>query len=303
MKRAEQKGADKEIHSTLEQLSHQNYETPADATGLAANLIEGVYPVNGLLEKDSWSAAHIGFGFYEIDAWGEQLIGASAPQRCTLSGVAKRNSADAPHAVANEFICARLGLLIGLPVPPGAVVTTGDGKLAYVSLRFGPKGEDPPPLSPKEFVEDNPSIAAGVIAFDCWIGNPDRHQHNLAYVRGDPRIPVTVFDHSHALLGIQAGAAVQLLRRRLDDPVVSGILRQYITSSREFRDWASRIRAVSSELIRDICRTMNHPDGISAEECSAAAEFLIHRKDRVLEQIWASKGRVPNVQQWELDEN
>jgi hypothetical protein len=96
-------------------------------------------------------------GFYEIDAWGEQLTGACAPQRCALSGVAKRNSPDAPYAVANEFVCARLGLLIGLPVPPGAVVSTDDGKLGYVSLRFGPKGKPPPPLNPQEFVEDNPS--------------------------------------------------------------------------------------------------------------------------------------------------
>jgi hypothetical protein len=35
------------------------------------------------------------FGFYEIDAWGEQLTGACAPRFCTLSGVAKRNSAHA----------------------------------------------------------------------------------------------------------------------------------------------------------------------------------------------------------------
>ncbi len=245
-----------------------------------------------------------GLGVYEIDAWGEQLTGASAPQRCTLSGVAKRNSTSAPYAVPNEFICGRLGLLIGLPVPPGAVVTYGDdGKLAYVSLQFGPKGEPPPPIDPQEFVEDLPSIAAAVVAFDCWIANPDRHEHNLAYVRGEPKIAVTVFDHSHALLGVQAGAAVQRLRKTVDDPLVSGILRQHITSTREFRHWANRISAVSSELIRDICRMVIPPDGITADECTAAAEFLIHRKDRVLEQLRRSKGRMPNVQQWGLDEN
>lgn len=249
------------------------------------------------------SSLHELCGFYEIEAWGEYLTGASAPQLCTLSGVAKRNSDNAPYAVPNELICGRLGLLIGLPVPPGAVVSTDDGKLAYVSLRFGPKEEPPPPLSPKEFVEDNPSIAAGVIAFDCWIANPDRHEHNLAYVRDEPKIPVTVFDHSHALLGSSAGAAVQRLRSMVDDPLVSGILRQYIRSSREFKDWTSRIRSVSSELIEEICRTIIHPEGLTAQECTATAEFLVHRKDCVLEQLWASKARMPNVQQWELDEN
>jgi hypothetical protein len=266
-------------------------------------LSQGMGYVSSLLDERSWPSACTGFGFYEIDAWGERLTGASSPQRCTLPGVAKRNSADAPYAVPNEFICGRLGLLIGLPVPPGAVVTTEDGTLAYVSLRFGPREEAPPPLDPREFVEDNPSIAAGVIAFDYWIGNADRHEHNLAYVRDEPKVPVTVFDHSHALLGTQAGAAVRRLGATLDEPLVSGILRQHITSSREFGDWAKRIGAISSELILDLCRTVVHPDGITAEECSVAAEFLIYRKERVLEKIQGSRRRMPNVQGWGPDEN
>lgn len=121
------------------------------------------------------------FGFYEVDAWGERLPGASAPRRCTLSGVAKQNSDGAPYAVPHEFICGRLGLLIGLPVPPGVVITTQDGKLAYISLSFGPKGERPPPVNAQHIAEDRPYAAAGIVAFDCWIGNPDRHQENLAY--------------------------------------------------------------------------------------------------------------------------
>lgn len=303
MKRAGQEGVDREIRLTLEQLADQNHQTPTDVSKASTQLDEGVRSIGHLLEQESWPAARMGFGFYEIDAWGEQLTGACAPQHCTLPGVAKRNSADAPYAVPNEFICGRLGLLIGLPVPPGTVVSTDGGKLAYVSLRFGPKGEPPPPLDPRKFVEDNPSTAAGVVAFDCWIGNPDRHQHNLAYVRGEPKIPVTVFDHSHALLGVQAGAAVQRLRKMIDGPLISGILRQHLTSSEEFEDWANRISAIPNELIGDICRMLIHPDGITAEECTAAAEFLIHRKDHVLEQIRASKGRLPNVRQWKLVES
>lgn len=241
------------------------------------------------------------FGFYEVDAWGEQLPGASAPQRCTLSGVAKRNSVGAPYAVPNEFICGRLGLLVGLPIPPGVVMTADDGKLAYISLRFGPKGERPPPVNAQQLVEDKPYIAAGIVAFDCWIGNPDRHQENLAYVRGEPKIPVTIFDHSHALLGHQAGMAAQQLQANKDEPLILGILPQHVQSSGEFRDWASRISAVSPELIRDVCDTVVHKDGITVEERDAVVDFLIHRKDRVLEKIRGAKGAMPNVDQWELE--
>ena len=56
-------------------------------------------------------------------------------------------------------------------------------------------------------------------------------------------------------------------------------------------------------MIRETCRMVIHADGITADECDAAAEFLIHRKDRVLEKIRASRARLSNVRQWRLDED
>jgi hypothetical protein len=35
--------------------------------------------VSGLLGERSWPVTRTGFGFYEIDAWGERLTGASSP--------------------------------------------------------------------------------------------------------------------------------------------------------------------------------------------------------------------------------
>ncbi len=250
------------------------------------------------------------FGFYVVDTWGDKLGGGTAadPQYCTLEGIAKLNSTadagdQAPYAVTNEFICGRLALIIGLPVPPGVIVTADDDKLAYVSLRFGPKGELPPPANIPHLVEDHPSIAAGVVAFDCWIGNQDRHDRNIAYQRGSAEHSVTVFDHSHALLGHQRGKAAELLRQQIGSPLIAGSVAPAITSSAGFVDWANRINTVSDGLIRELCRAVVHPDGIAPEERDAAEEFLIQRKGRILEMIQASKGVMSNVQQWELPES
>lgn len=57
---------------------------------------------------------------------------------------------------------------------------------------------------------------------------------------------------------------------------------------------------VSDELIWSICRLVVHADGLTADECDAVVEFLIHRKDRVLGYIHSSKGAMPNVRQWDL---
>ena len=44
---------------------------------------------------------------------------ASAARYCTMTGIAKVAATNQPYVVANELICGRLGLMLGLPIPPG----------------------------------------------------------------------------------------------------------------------------------------------------------------------------------------
>jgi hypothetical protein len=75
---------------------------------------------------------------FEIDAWGDPVgEGISGARYCTLGGVAKINGPNSQLGVANEYICGRLALVLGLPVPVGEVVRTPDGEIAYVALRPG----------------------------------------------------------------------------------------------------------------------------------------------------------------------
>jgi hypothetical protein len=41
-----------------------------------------------------------------------------------------------------------------------------------------------------------------------------------------------------------------------------------------------------------------HAEGITEEECTRAAEFLVHRNEHILEMIRASKERMANIKQW-----
>src|SRR5258707_6897182 len=164
-------------------------------------------------------------GIFEIDAWGDSLgAGATAPRYCTLGGVAKLNPVGgSAYIVAAEYICARLALLIGLPVPPGIAIRTKDGQMGYISLRFGPKGERPPPVIAEHLVEDRPELAAALVAFDGWVANDDRHDQNIAYIRG--KLPLVVYDHSHALVG--KGTA--WLEQNLQAVVLSKLLPDRLT--------------------------------------------------------------------------
>ncbi len=240
------------------------------------------------------------FGFYQIDTWGDHVGAGTAtdPRYCTMEGVAKLNSEQYPFTVANEFVCSRLALVLGLPVPPGVVVRTDDDRLAYVALRFGHKGERPPPVIPADVVADNPVVAAGVVSFDSWIGNLDRHAANIAYVRDV--VPVTIFDHSHALFGPHRQGAADRLREQTAAAMVSGCLLPHLTAGSHFRGWSERIASVHNDTITDLCRAMLVPGGITPDESEAARTFLVHRKTRILEFLEQSKGTMPNLTDWGL---
>ncbi len=237
-------------------------------------------------------------GFYEVDTWGDRVgAGATDPRYCTMGGVAKLNSEQLPFTVANEFICGRLGLVLGLPVTPGVVARTDDDRLAYIALRFGHKGERPPPVIASDVVADNPRESAGVIAFDTWVANPDRHAENLAYVRD--LAPLTMFDHSHALFGYNAQGAAERLQSQRNQPLVEGCLCEHVTAGSHFRGWSERIAGVHDDTIRDLCRSMLVPGGITADESEAAHAFLVHRKGRILEFLQQSKETtLRNVSGW-----
>jgi hypothetical protein len=242
----------------------------------------------------------VSYGFYEVDLWGDPIgMGGNDARFCTLTGVAKVASPEQRYVVPNEFICGRLALMLNLPVPPGVVVRTDDQDLAYIALRFGPKGELPPPAIPQHLVEDNPSVAAGVVAFDCWVANADRHTSNLAYSRTSSA-GLTIFDHGHALLGPTPGQGVDRLTRLRDEPVLdSNCVARNLTTSRNFRDWTRRIGSISQDVIHDLVEDVTCNGGLTPDEGRATKEFLVHRQANLADLIRKGALGTPKISDWE----
>lgn len=235
--------------------------------------------------------------FYAMDAWGDPVgAGVSGARYCTMEGVAKLNTPQAPYTVANEFICGRLGLLVGLPTPPGVITRTDDDEMAYVSMRFGDKGELPPPVIPTEVVHDNPMAAAGIVVFDCWILNGDRHPGNLAYERGS--LPLLMFDHSHALFGPAEG--VSRLENYAGRPLVAGCLHTELSKGAELDDWCDRIAGIDGRIIRDLTEQMADIGAISADEAAKCHDLLKDRKTELRDLLREEPDKFPNVTQWGL---
>ncbi len=214
-------------------------------------------------------------GIYTVDTWGARVgTGATDPQYCTLNGVAKVAPAGTtPYLVANEHVCARLASIINLPVPPGVIVEASSGDVGYVVLRFGNADERPPPLIPTDLTTDHPDIAAGVLAFDCWVANGDRHEENIAYSRGI--WPPMAFDHSHAFFGAP-GDPIRLADHAFAAPV--GMLAQHMTDPSPFQEWIKRVQSIRRGVIEEVLGGLVTRSIIDAGEASIATDFLTARQ-------------------------
>lgn len=217
------------------------------------------------------------YGFYAVDAFGAPLDGTAGARECTVHGVIKENSLGAPHLVANEFICGRLALLIGLPVPPGVIVKLDGEKLGYASMRFGARGETPPPIFPADLTRDLPELALKIVTFDCWVANTDRHESNLAYSRA--LIPPMIFDHDKALL---AGRGLERLDELKDTVILDGCLVEHIRDRSSLGKVLDVIRFVERNFLDAVCDEALRAGAIrDDDELDGVIKFLRERVPRL----------------------
>jgi hypothetical protein len=215
-------------------------------------------------------------GIFRVLSYGDEVgEGDSVASYCTLGAIAKQAGADLPLLVINELMAFRIGMLLGLPVIPGVVLSDGN-RTTYLSLRFGPENEKPPAIIPDELVTDEPELACGVVAFDCLIANADRHDRNLAYQR--ELIALSLFDHDRALFG-KTGTS-RLTQLANEHCLEAHCVAQVLTDGSNFRPWMHRLADLKSyQLEAIVAASAREADiGTSAKD---AADILCRRRDAV----------------------
>lgn len=203
--------------------------------------------------------------------------GDSAPRYCTLGGVAKMNTPERPFLVVNEYVCAELGRLMGLPAVPGVVVSGRGGETGFVSLRFGPKDERPPPALIGEFVSREPMLAAGVVVFDCWIANQDRHDENMAYTKRSRSLHL--YDHDRALLGTRG--VDRLTEVREQHLLAHHWVARELRTGEHFRLWSGVVARIGEMAIGLALKELLSGGLVDQSQAAAATEFLHHRASRI----------------------
>ncbi|MGA5347284.1 HipA family kinase [Streptomyces griseoincarnatus] len=242
-----------------------------------------------------------GVGYFDVALWGARVEDSSGGvSHLRLNTYARKNTPERPFAVANDFIASSLGIATGLPVPPGTLVGVHGGGYNYASLAFGDRGDKPPPIIPPQFCEERSWEACGIIAFDHWIHNTDRHDGNIGHL---PNVAVAVFDHDLALLNEARSSeeALSLLAASQDVPVKFHCLPPHLKDVSHFGEWFDRIASVTRREIRRAVIAAHTAELVSAELRDALVAFLEHRQTRIGSFIEQTRDQYQNVDSWTLD--
>ena len=234
-----------------------------------------------------------------------------------ISAVAKPNTPMLPYSIANELICGTLGRLIGLPVPPCAIVDARgmkgrDDQLFFVSLDCNLTGVSLPPVVANDVVRIFPDVSTGILLFDIWIANCDRNTANLSADLLAKPPAINVFDHSHALLGFHPGRGEERLKYHRDglgiswspkDSFISGQSRHCLLDAIQtdgcFGNWIERIGKIPDYMIQDSCQAAKGL-GIGTAEADAALEFLKFRRDNLSNLIERHRAEFKGIANWSL---
>ena len=182
-----------------------------------------------------------------------------------------------------------------MPVPPGFIIDH-DGKPHYVSLNFNLAGEDLPPADPEAIAVAHPNLACGIILYDIWVVNGDRHRQNIAYNMTTNR--VQIFDHSHAFF---ANGAPHLTAVEDQLGIGGHCLAGELRSLTGMRSWHDCILSVPEFYIRAVVEAATEV-GLPPDQTDFCVPYLLRRRKTLLDLVKQYRASFPKVEQRLWDE-
>ena len=235
------------------------------------------------------------FTRYKIWAVGEKLgaAGGVVPSCYVgIAGIAKPNTPAMPYTVFNELISNRFANLLMLPCPPGFMIEP-EGEPYFVSLNFNLSGQDLPPANPNLIIQNHQNLVWGIILFDAWIANADRHNRNISFDTVTNKLHI--FDHSHALLGagIDPCAHIKEHENSIKN-LERNCLAQNVTSLRGFESQFRRLNSIPDFFISELLSSPNEIE-LGNDITKNLEDFLMQRRSNLAKLILGAKNLFPKI--------
>ncbi|MGN5389399.1 hypothetical protein [Streptomyces sp. JL7001] len=240
----------------------------------------------------------IGFQAVEIDHLGAVVEGSSGGVvLARLMAYARPTDPDSPYCVVNDAVSTRLGLAMGVDVPQGGLIKLGTG-YGFYSAGFGEQGKRPPPADLEALASERPWETTGIIVFDQWISNRDRHDENVAYL---PSLGVAAIDHDQALFGAcPPGDGATSLEQSKDLRVKQHPFAEHLTTDAYFEQWIARAKSVTHEELRRAVWSCVDAELLNRSDAETLMSFLQHRQRSVGRFIEESHSEFAKIVAWTL---
>jgi hypothetical protein len=211
-----------------------------------------------------------------------------------VAGIAKQACNLSPFVIVNELVCSYLSRAIILPSPPGFIIEN-EGSPHYVSMNFNLAEQRLPPVDPPQLVELQPHFSAGVLAFDIWVLNSDRHDENLSHFVAAGK--AQAFDHGHCFFnGSDSNEAHQYLENNRNSLGIDGhCLLPYLDRLDFMIDWIYRIEQVPDFYIREVVMS-TVVLGLPQTEVDYCIDYLCQRRDTLRQLVMANRNSFPAIQ-------
>lgn len=204
-----------------------------------------------------------------------------------------------PTVGANEWIAARLAETIGLPVLDHRIVTMR-GEVFFASAWM--QGPTFYPAIDAELFQrcENRDRVYGVVVFDTWFINQDRHGGNLIVRNSRQGNHLMILnDHSHLLVSPLGPVRTEELLGWVEAPPERFIrlpfVRDCIRNPAEVRAVLDRIEALSDTQIRAAVNST--PTALLAvAEQSVYGDFLVQRRACLREVMHNGSAAFPNLE-------
>lgn len=206
-----------------------------------------------------------------------------------------------PYYVAAEYICSELARQLRLPVPPSFVAELpGEPAPVFCSLAFNLSGTPAPSVNPLAAVTAEPDLCSGVLVFDAWIVNTDRHPGNVSFQATRAPHRLNIFDHSHAVFFYSDWlAAFQ------NDLAITGgrgnrhCFLDVLPTGSHIPKWVERVARIPEYVITEIFHDaieLGLPEQLAAD----GARFMIDRRDRLGAIIESHRHEFTSVHDWPI---
>jgi hypothetical protein len=213
-----------------------------------------------------------------------------------------------PFRIPSEFVASKIGQLLGLPIPPCAITVFGPEKIKlFSSLDFDFERSSLVPVLGDIVVSKLPLLCAGVVVFDIFIGNEDRHDENVVVDRGSDPKRIHVFDHDHALLSGMNHHGIDKLEKLSNDIGITGkpplnnnrhVFLDELRSEKDLNYWVQRVSAIPEFMLDDLCRFARNELELAPQVASALSDFLRYRKRDLHRLIHQSQSEFTSIANW-----